>query len=240
IRAASSWQVGPPAGKSHEGRRAAVSTPRLAASLGEGLRIGEFAAAAVGADEVRVAEIADRPRAISLTAGPEIATCEAAENGRPPSLRAFALQRVEDFLHRIHGWKLALSALHDKSLLTDMRPRCGHAFHRPGLRRFCSSRKGRTGGALKGRVRLQFMDSPGSPLTGGKNCSPQHRLPVGSYRGKRGTKPRTRGIPPKACGWRTLEAGSLFLPAHQAGANRTTRVRPAGFLRRRAPRPETV
>ena len=53
--------------------------------------------------------------AILLAAGPEIAAGEAAEHGRPPGLRAFALQRVEDLLDRVHGRNLALHGFRRKA-----------------------------------------------------------------------------------------------------------------------------
>ncbi|MGF6730749.1 hypothetical protein OKW50_002830 [Paraburkholderia youngii] len=55
----------------------------------------------VGADEVGVAETADGFRAILFAARPQIAACKTAEHGRPPGIRALALQRVEDFLDRV-------------------------------------------------------------------------------------------------------------------------------------------
>src|SRR5262249_2942727 len=89
-----------PAGEYYEGRRRAVAAPRLAGSLGEIVGADELAAAiAMGADEVGVAEIANRRCAVDLAAGPQIAAGEAAEHGRPSGLHAFALQRVENLLH---------------------------------------------------------------------------------------------------------------------------------------------
>ncbi|CAM2147406.1 hypothetical protein PT2222_10163 [Paraburkholderia tropica] len=55
----------------------------------------------VGADEVGVAKTALRRLAIFLAARPQIAAGEPAEHGRTPGVRAFALQRVENFLYRV-------------------------------------------------------------------------------------------------------------------------------------------
>ena len=49
------------------------------------------AALAVGADEVGVAELADRRCAIALASGPEVATGKAAKHRRPSGARALAL-----------------------------------------------------------------------------------------------------------------------------------------------------
>jgi hypothetical protein len=56
---------------------------------------------AIGADEIGIAEAAHRFGPILFAARPQIAAREAAEHGRPPGIRAFALQCVEDFLDRI-------------------------------------------------------------------------------------------------------------------------------------------
>jgi hypothetical protein len=85
-------QHGLAAGEHDEGRRAAIAPPSGTAGLGERVRVSKLAAAvAVGADKVCVAESAGRGLAVGLAAGPQIAAGEAAEHGRPPSLRAFAL-----------------------------------------------------------------------------------------------------------------------------------------------------
>src|SRR5690606_31928738 len=69
----------------------------------ESIGTPEFAAVRpVRADEIRVAKGADGAGAVLLAAGPQIAPGEAAENRGPARIRAFALQRVEDFLDRIH------------------------------------------------------------------------------------------------------------------------------------------
>ncbi len=65
-------------------------------------RVLEAAAAfAVDADEIGVAELADRGRAILLAAGPEIAAGKTAKHRRASGLSAFALQRLENLLDRI-------------------------------------------------------------------------------------------------------------------------------------------
>src|SRR5580704_8773075 len=71
---------------------------------GNGKRFGVSKAAAarpVQSHEIGVAELANGAGAIFLLAGPEIAAGEAAKYGGAPGVRAFALQREEDFLHRI-------------------------------------------------------------------------------------------------------------------------------------------
>src|SRR4029453_1284687 len=60
------------------------------------------AAWSIGADKIGVAEIADGIGAVRLTARPEIAAGEATEHGGAAGLHAFALERVIDFLDRIH------------------------------------------------------------------------------------------------------------------------------------------
>src|SRR6476646_1204470 len=90
-------------GEHHERRRAAIAAPRVAAGAGKRTGIGELAATiAIGANKIGVAEIADGASAVGLAAGPQVAAGETAEHGGPPRLGAFALQRVEDFLDRIH------------------------------------------------------------------------------------------------------------------------------------------
>ena len=101
-----------PAGAHDERRAAAVGARPLPGHGRRQLAGGaELAAAvAVGAHEFGVAERADRRGAILLVPAPEIAACEAAEDGRPPGVRSLALQRVEDLLdgvgHRraASGW----------------------------------------------------------------------------------------------------------------------------------------
>jgi hypothetical protein len=51
--------------------------------------------------EIGIAETANGGGTIFLLAGPEIAAGKAAKYGGAPGVRAFALQREEDFLHRI-------------------------------------------------------------------------------------------------------------------------------------------
>jgi hypothetical protein len=61
------------------------------------------------ADEIGVAELADRSRAIVLSARPKVAPGEATKNCRAASLRALTLKRVKDLLHSIgHGATPAL------------------------------------------------------------------------------------------------------------------------------------
>ncbi len=81
----------------------------LCALLPEGLDVegervggGEFSAAgAVGADEVGIAELADGAVAVFLTAGPEVAAGEAAEDRGAASVGAFALEGVIGFFDEV-------------------------------------------------------------------------------------------------------------------------------------------
>ncbi len=75
--------------------------------------VGEFhgrgvtaAERAVGADEIRVAELACRIGAVGLAAAPEVAAGKTAEHGCAPGMGAFALQGQEDFLDRVTHWSL--------------------------------------------------------------------------------------------------------------------------------------
>ncbi len=78
----------------------------------EFFRAAVFAAVlAVGADEIGIAEAADGVRAIFLAARPQVAAGEAAEHGRAPGVRAFALQCVEDFLDRVRHAAFCLDFL---------------------------------------------------------------------------------------------------------------------------------
>ena len=56
---------------------------------------------AIRAHKIRVAKFADRSLAITLQPAPQIATRKAAKHGGSTRVRAFALQRVEDFLDGI-------------------------------------------------------------------------------------------------------------------------------------------
>src|SRR5207248_9522717 len=74
---------------------------------GERIGGGELAPARpVDADEIGIAEIACRRRAIGFASRPQVASGEAAEDRGGSGVRTFALERVEDLLHRIH-WLLA-------------------------------------------------------------------------------------------------------------------------------------
>src|SRR5919202_121548 len=57
--------------------------------------------ATVCAHEIRITEAAYRRLSVRLTARPEIAAREAAEDGRTAGLGPLALQRIEDFLDRV-------------------------------------------------------------------------------------------------------------------------------------------
>ena len=74
---------------------------------GVGQIVGRTIAAApraVGSDEIRVAEGADRVGAVGLVPGPQIAAGEPAQHRDATGLRALALQGLEYLFHRIgHG-----------------------------------------------------------------------------------------------------------------------------------------
>ena len=66
--------------------------------VGEFVRRAELAAVGSDAEEVGVAEAADRGLAILLAARPEVAAREAAEDRRSAGVRSLALEGVEDLL----------------------------------------------------------------------------------------------------------------------------------------------
>jgi hypothetical protein len=68
-----------------------------------GCRGEPSAARSIRADEVGVAELADRAVPVAFVPGPQVATGEPAEHRRTPSVSALALQRVEDLLDSVHG-----------------------------------------------------------------------------------------------------------------------------------------
>ncbi len=84
-----------------------LATQPPAAGDRPGQSLGALKAAApraVHAHEVRIAEGADRARAIDFAPAPEIAAGEAAEHRRPPRLTALALEGQEDLLDGVaHG-----------------------------------------------------------------------------------------------------------------------------------------
>ena len=57
---------------------------------------------AIRADEIRVAETADRGRPVLFATRPQVAAGKATEYRWPPGMRAFALKRVENFLDAVH------------------------------------------------------------------------------------------------------------------------------------------
>src|SRR5262249_2459280 len=59
------------------------------------------ARSAVGSNEVRIAETAERRGPIFFPAGPKIAPGEPAKHGDAACQRAFALECLEDFLHAV-------------------------------------------------------------------------------------------------------------------------------------------
>src|SRR5690606_36073333 len=97
-------QQGFATGADHIGRTLAEIWPEPGHLVGNRLgRIVAAAEAAIGAHEIRIAEIADRRGAILLPPGPEIALAEAAEHRRSPRMGPFALQAVEHFLDTVHN-----------------------------------------------------------------------------------------------------------------------------------------
>src|SRR6185312_13171367 len=62
-------------------------------------------------DEIGVAEVAHRARAIDFAPRPQVAARETAEHGRASGVEAFALQRVEDFLDGVHAGNRILNPL---------------------------------------------------------------------------------------------------------------------------------
>ena len=56
----------------------------------------------IGADEIRIAKLADSLGAIFFASAPQIAARKPAEHCRRAGIRAFALKRVKDFFDGIH------------------------------------------------------------------------------------------------------------------------------------------
>jgi len=93
-------QQGLAPGADHVG--ASAPRPGRRDSASKSLRIGELAAPGpVDADEIGVAEGADRRRPVALEPRPQIAAGKTQEHRRPAGLRALALQRVEQLFDRI-------------------------------------------------------------------------------------------------------------------------------------------
>ena len=87
-------------GAHHESRRrAAIEGHDRRDVVRERRGVGEVPATyAVGADEVRVAEPADRGRPVRFTTGPQVAAGESAEHRHAAGVEPLALQRGEHFL----------------------------------------------------------------------------------------------------------------------------------------------
>jgi hypothetical protein len=73
--------------------------------ISQALRIGETPAIhAIGTHKIGVTELANRAQSVFFTPTPQIATGEAAKHSWAASLRALALQGVENFFDAIaHG-----------------------------------------------------------------------------------------------------------------------------------------
>src|SRR4051794_29813905 len=67
-------------------------------------------ARSVHANEIRIAEGADGPGSIDLSAGPEIAPGEPAKHGRASGVPAFSLQGIEDLFDGVGHLRQAASA----------------------------------------------------------------------------------------------------------------------------------
>ena len=82
-------------------------SPSARNGVRERVRCAELSAAnAIGADEICVAETADRRLTIAFKSAPEIAPRKTQKYGRPSRARAFTLKRVIDFLCLIrHRWR---------------------------------------------------------------------------------------------------------------------------------------
>ena len=80
-------------------------SPQRRGGARDALGVGELAAALpVHADEIGVAELADRLFPVLLAAGPQVAAGEADEDRAPAGMDALALKRQEHFLDRVaHG-----------------------------------------------------------------------------------------------------------------------------------------
>ena len=70
-------------------------------AVGEIVGRGEASAVFADADEIGIAEAADRACAVALASVPEIAAGEPAEDRGAPRVRALTLKRVKDLLHRV-------------------------------------------------------------------------------------------------------------------------------------------
>jgi hypothetical protein len=78
-----------------------IAAPGAGHGFGELIRPFEATPIRTDADKIRVAELADRSRAILLATTPQIASSEAAEHCGAPGVRTLALERVENFLHGV-------------------------------------------------------------------------------------------------------------------------------------------
>lgn len=81
-----------------------IAAPCPAHCIGKIFRCAESPTIGASADEIRVAELANRTRSIFFFSTPQIASGKSAEYGGAPRIRPFALERIENFLDRIsHG-----------------------------------------------------------------------------------------------------------------------------------------
>src|SRR5271157_4795700 len=147
--------------------------PDVIDCVGESFGAFELASAgSVIAHEIGVAKAAERFALVAYLPGPEIASGEAQEDGRPPHLRALTLQCREDFFDSVHGSKLApqrRNATRDSPFREDCRrdmrrtrtPTRGGARGRPCSKYACIRRRypldfGRPARALAPRFRPSY------------------------------------------------------------------------------------
>ena len=76
-----------------------IAAPRARHRFSELIRLFETSTVRSDSDKIRIAEFANRARAIFLAATPQVASGEATEHRRSPCIRAFALQSVEDLFY---------------------------------------------------------------------------------------------------------------------------------------------
>jgi uncharacterized protein (TIGR00369 family) len=92
------------AGQNDKDFAVAIARARRPARARQRIRRREAATAdPIGSNEIGIAKLANGLCPIRFATGPEIAPGEAAEHGRPAGVRTFALERVENFLDRIHA-----------------------------------------------------------------------------------------------------------------------------------------
>ena len=84
------------AGAHDESLSVVVAAPGARHRLSELVRLFETSAVRSDSDEIGIAELADRARAVLFPATPQVASGETTEHRRSPRIRTLALQSVED------------------------------------------------------------------------------------------------------------------------------------------------